>query len=44
MFWINRWTLMFLEYCYLMKLDIMEDNDYGQFVELEQEQRNIYKK
>jgi hypothetical protein len=35
MFWVNNWMIMFLEYCYDMKIDSIEDNDYGQFVELD---------
>jgi hypothetical protein len=33
MFWVDKWMLLFLEYCYDIETNI--DNDYGQFVELD---------
>ncbi len=35
MFWANKWMILFLEYCYETNLEAIEDNDYGQFVELD---------
>ncbi len=36
MFWVDKWMLLFLEYCY--NLDIIDkngENEYGQFIELD---------
>ncbi len=36
MFWASNWMVSFLEYCYVINTDLIEDdNDYGQFVELD---------
>lgn len=35
MFWLDSWMIIFITYCSDMKLDIEDDNDYGQFVILD---------
>jgi hypothetical protein len=39
MFWTTYWMVRFLEYCYDMNIidvtELIEDNDYGQFVVLD---------